>query len=100
MAHREFTFGALVRLRVQAAQDGVLVDPTEVTIIIEEPDKVEVTETYNGGTGNVQKEETGIYFFDYSADKAGTVQYRWKTTSPQGAKENYFVVPPSRVATP
>jgi len=98
MPHREFTLGSLVRLTIAVTQDGNPVDPTTVTVIVEEPDGNEITVVGIGG--GLVNPAVGTWYYDYDAAKAGTVEYRWKTAAPQGASESYFVVPASRVSTP
>lgn len=96
MAHNDFTLGALVRLSINITQGGTLVDPSEVTITVEEPDGTEIT---TNTAGNVVQESTGVYYYDYDAQKSGACEYRWVTTAPQGAIEGYFSVLPSRIDT-
>lgn len=98
MSAQTFTLGQLVRLNATFTQNSALVEPSTVTLIIDEPDGVELvlgsTSIVNPGAS------TGLYYYDYSADKPGPVEYRWKSAAPQGAKENYFIVEASRVANP
>lgn len=97
-AGEEYTFGVDLRLSIEVRQNGQLVDPTEVTLIIEKPDQSETVLTLTGT--DITRESLGKFYYDADLDQAGTWEYRWKTTSPKGARESYFVVPASRVATP
>ena len=97
----EYEFGAQVRLSITVKQSGSLLDPSgEITIIIEEPDGTETTEIYDNGNGNVQRSDVGAYYYDWTISKVGIHEYRWKTASPIGVRESYFVALASRVANP
>ena len=97
----EYVFGAQIRLKMYVRQSGTLIDPSgEVTIIHEAPNGTETTEIYDGGNGNVQKEDVGIYYLDVDGNQAGIWEYRMKTASPVGVQESYFVILASRVANP
>jgi hypothetical protein len=97
----EYTFGAQVKLRATIRDDtGALVDPTEVTLIVEEPDGTETIHRYTAAPSDITRASVGVFYFDHTTVQVGTHEYRWKTESPIGAKESWFVVPASRVANP
>jgi hypothetical protein len=97
----EYEFGAQVRLSITVKQAGVLLDPSgEVTIILEEPDGTEITKIYDGGAGDVVRSSVGSFYYDHTITKVGIHEYRWKTASPIGVRESYFVALASRVANP
>jgi hypothetical protein len=96
-----YVLGSQLRLTATIRQNGTLVDPTgEITLIVDVNDVAGTPEIYNGGAGNVKKESTGIYYFDLDLTPDGLYEYRWKTASPNGAREGYFVVDASRVTNP
>lgn len=90
-----FVLGELIKLSAEFSQNSTLLNPGTVTLIIEENDStsfVSITSFSNSTTGKFSHE--------YDADVVGLVEYRWKSVSPQGAKEAYFTVDRSRVGTP
>jgi len=93
-----FTLGQLVRMTVTFTQNSTFVDPGSVTLIIDENDTV--PNSTITASSSIIHPSTGTYYYDYDADTPGQIEYRWKSTGPQGAKENYFVVEASRVDTP
>lgn len=91
-----FTLGQLVRMTATFAQNSTAVDPAVVTLIVEEPDDNVLTISSTQFTNP----SVGTFYYEYDAAKSGLVEYRWKSTAPQGAKESWFTVDKSRVDNP
>ena len=94
----EFTYGELVRLTATFTQNSTAVDPASVTLIIDEPNSTGITITT--GSTALNNPSVGTYFVDYDASSTGLIEYRWKCTAPQGARESWFTVLTSRVPNP
>jgi hypothetical protein len=67
--------------------NGDAVDPTDITMVVTEPDGTATTYTFNG-TPPLSKENTGRYYVDVTLDQAGLWSYRlaW-TGAAVGAEE-------------
>lgn len=65
--------------RLPATPDGVLTDPSTVTLQLLRPDAVLVSSTYGGtsGAGTIVKSATGQFYADYTPVTAGDFRYRW-----------------------
>jgi hypothetical protein len=72
-------------------EDGVLTDPTTVTIKVMDPCGGETT--YVEGTDSeMDNPSTGVYTADITPDCAGRWSFRWITTGPVFADEGDFIV--------
>ncbi len=93
-----YPIGQLVRIKaIFADEDGAAIDPSAITLTIE----------VNDSTGDVVKmigdltnDSTGEFHYDYDAASTGLVEYRFVSTTPQTAGQDYFVVQASRITTP
>ena len=94
----EFTYGELVRLTATFTQNSTLLDPSTVTLIVDEPNSTGLVVT-NASTSMVNP-SVGTFYYDYDASSTGLIEYRWKSASPQGARESWFTVAQSRVPNP
>ena len=94
-----FTLGQIVRLSAEFEQNSTLLNPATVTLIIEENDSTSFTEVTSAST-LLANSTTGKFSFLYDAVVAGLIEYRWKSTLPQGATEAWFTIDRSRVGTP
>ena len=54
--------------------NGDAVDPTDITMVVKEPDGTATTYTFNG-TPTLSKENTGRYYVDVTLDAAGLWAY-------------------------
>jgi hypothetical protein len=71
-----YQIGDMLRLQVSFTDaDGAAVDPTTVTLTVLEPDANETSYTY--GAAEVEKESTGVYYYDLTVDQAGIHFFRW-----------------------
>lgn len=102
MAVSEFDIGDRIQVRVTFTASGTPTDPTEVSFRMQPPTAAEVSEVYNGGAGNVQKESTGVYTYDYTILEPGVHVYRWKGTGAVVAatKDTPFLVRTTVFASP
>ncbi len=91
-----FQLGELVRITGTFTQNSTLVDPAVVSLIVDVND---TTETVIPSSAIINP-STGIFYYDHDADTAGLVEYRWKSTNPQGAQEAWFTIDRSRMASP
>lgn len=94
----EFTYGELVRLTATFTQNSTAINPSTVTLIIDEPNSTGITVT--SGSTLMTNPSTGTFYYDYDASSTGLIEYRWKSASPQGARESWFTVAQSRVPNP
>ena len=77
----EFDIGDQVQIRVTFTSNSTPTDPTEVEFRLLPPTAVnELLESYNGGAGNVQRESTGVYYYNFTVAESGVHRYRWKAT--------------------
>jgi hypothetical protein len=49
---------------------------------------------------SIENPATGTFYYDYDASSTGLIEYRWKSATPQGARESWFTVAESRVPNP
>ncbi len=94
-----FTLGNVIRIAAEFEQNSTLLNPGTVTLIIEENDSTSFTSIVTPST-LFANSTTGKFSFDYDAATAGLVEYRWKSSNPQGATEAWFTIDRSRVGTP
>ncbi len=91
-----YDIGDTVTLSAVFGQDGVLVDPGTVTLVLRTPDRTSTTYTYAGGT--VERDSLGTYSRDVLITLAGVHRYRWTSTGDAAAsEESWFEVKPRRV---
>jgi len=84
-----------VRLWAVFEVDGVLTDPTTITVKVQDPSGNEATYTYAGGT--VTRHSTGLYYKDVLIDESGTWYYKYiGTGSVSAAEERSFSVDTSQ----
>jgi hypothetical protein len=72
--------------------DGVLIDPTTVTLVIQQPDGTTVTYTY--ALAQITRVSTGVYrksLFEFT--QVGRYDINWITTGPKIVVYDYFNVP-------
>lgn len=83
-----YLIGDLARLTVTFRDlEGALVDPTTVTLTIQDPANVETT------PGSIVNDSTGVYHYDLNLTAAGTWFYRWTGTgAAQAAQEGQITV--------
>jgi hypothetical protein len=80
MADR-YEFGSIVTLKGEfrtpksAVPSNTLIDPTTVTLRIQQPDKTVVTRTY--GVSGIDKVDVGIYTSKLTLNQEGTYYWRW-----------------------
>ncbi len=97
-----YDVGDVVSIRTYSAagegfkdEDGMLNDPSTVTLMIREPDGTETTYTY--ALDQVAKEAVGRYAKEFSPDQSGVHHYRWVGTGAVAAAfEGAFFVRESR----
>jgi hypothetical protein len=94
----EFTLGELVRLTATFTQNSTAVNPATVTLIIDEPNSTGITIT--SPSTEFSNPTVGTWYYDYDASSTGIIEYRWKSATPQGARESWFTVAESRVPNP
>ena len=93
-----FTYGELVRLTATFSQNSTALNPGTVTLIIDEPNSTGLTIT--SASTSMVNPSTGTFYYDYDASSTGLIEYRWKSSAPQGARESWFTVAKSRVPNP
>lgn len=90
--------GEPIKLSVTFKVDGVLTDPTTVTLKIKYPSG---TEEYTYADGDITKDATGTYSKTITApgvDAKATAWYRFVGTgTAAGRKQAYFTIVPSEV---
>jgi hypothetical protein len=94
----EFTYGEVVRLTATFIQNSTAVNPLTVTLIIDEPNSTGLVVTTP--STSIENPATGTFYYDYDASSTGLIEYRWKSVTPQGARESWFTVAESRVPNP
>lgn len=91
MAGGTYDIGDVVRLRATFTVNATATDPTTITLKVKDPSNVTTTYTYSGG--DLTKEATGIYRYDYAITASGTFYIRWEGTgTAQTASEDSFTV--------
>lgn len=86
--------GDLVRVTYTFTDaNGDVHDPVTITHKHKDPGGTVTTWTYAGGTGDVKKQDTGIYYADVDVDAEGVWFYRGEGTgaTQQAAVEGQFV---------
>ena len=94
-----YTIGQATRLSAAFTETpgGSPADPTTVTLYVRTPDRALSTHVY-GVDGNVIKDSTGIYHYDFTPAEPGTHAYRWEGVGAvTDAAEVQFFVPQSKV---
>lgn len=72
--------------------NGDPVDPTDITLVVREPDGTSTTYAFNGSPA-LNKENTGRYYADVTLDAAGLWKYRLAWTGAAiGAEEGVLHV--------
>ena len=85
-----------VRIYARFEQEGVLTDPTEVTLKVQDPSLNDATYTYVAGS-DITKASTGVFYYDLTIDEAGTWYYQYYGTGAViAAFEGSFQVPSSQ----
>jgi len=89
-----YTVGDVAHLTVTLTnRTGTLVDPTAITLTVEDPTGFETVETA------IVRDSLGKYSFDLDIDRSGKWTYRWASTGTgQAAEEASFYVKESAFA--
>jgi hypothetical protein len=91
--------GRLRRLKINFRNlAGDDTDPSEVTLVVRDPDDAETTRTF--GASQVQKTDAGDFYFDWLNAKPGLHVAYWKGTGAlvAAASEEWWVLRPGVVA--
>lgn len=67
--------GDRIRMQAQFTLNGQPADPTEVSLIVKEPDGIVTTGTYGGA--QVSRDVTGTYYQDRTLDQVGRWDYQF-----------------------
>lgn len=88
---RSFALGAPIKMGASFTDAGNLVDPTEVTLVIEQPDGTKLTKTF--GAGEVARVSQGVFKFVFTSTQAGRHYFVWKADGAYTAVDdgNFFV---------
>jgi hypothetical protein len=78
--------GAAHRLTTEVRSNGILINPTSISVTIQLPDA-----TTDGPFAPVN-DSIGVYHYDYTPATAGRHIARWVTSNPAGANEEPFEV--------
>ena len=84
---------------------GNVGDPTTVNFLIDTPTSTAPstftrTSTSTGAVGSINKETTGVYFYDFTATGKGLYEWRFTSTGTLAASgESWASVRPRRVTT-
>ena len=90
-----YEFDDLIRLRASFKNvDGVLTDPTVVTLRVTKPGMDPIIYTF-GTDEELIKDSAGVYRLDWLCSVVGEHKYRWKGTGVVqiGARGGFFVNP-------
>jgi hypothetical protein len=83
--------GDTVRLSTTFTVGDVLTDPTDVELVIREPDGTETTEAYS--PGDIVRDSVGAFHLDLVVDAAGMWLWKWTGTgTAAGVDEGSFTV--------
>lgn len=83
-----------VRVKGLFYLDGVLTDPTTISVKVLDPTGTETTYTYPGG---LSKSGTGSYYKEISSNEDGEYHYLWLGTGTvEAADENYYIIDHSK----
>jgi len=94
MATNTYDTGDVVRFSAEFTSDGVLTDPTEVTLKIKQPNGTISTYTY--GAAEITRVSTGNYYKDVEMTQTGQLWYRFSGTGALiSAEESYLIIRPS-----
>jgi hypothetical protein len=97
MARTTYDIGDVARIAAAYTQNSVAVDPTTVSLTVEDPAGTQTTYTYAGAT--VTRDSAGNYHVDVAVATAGRYRYRWVSTGTgASAAEGFFLVRPREVA--
>jgi hypothetical protein len=83
MTTEVYEIGAPARLTAAFTVDGTATDPSTVSLAVREPDGTETTKTH--AAGEVTKDGTGNYHFDWPVAKAG--RHHWTFTGTGNAAD-------------
>lgn len=87
--------GDLVVLELPLTVDGVLTDPTSLTLVITPPSGAAVTKLWPT-PAEISHPSTGSFRYDYTPLVAGLYAYEWRATgTAQAAERGYFEVRPA-----
>lgn len=98
MTVNRYDVGDVVKLTASFVDDaGDPVDPTTVSLYIQDPSGNVATETYN--PGNITRVSEGNYRYDLAIDEHGSWLWRWESTGTgQAGGESELVVSVQRVS--
>lgn len=75
--------------------DGTATDPTEIVLVIHEPDGTDTTVTW--ADGEIIKTATGEFYYDFDVTQSGQHLYRWTCTGALvGSDPGSFLVQPQQ----
>lgn len=87
-----YDVGDRVRMTANFKDDlGADIDPTTVVVSVAAPDGTITSYTY-GTDVEVVKDSVGNYSYEQTMTAEGSMQYRWVSTTPDGAGEGSFIV--------
>jgi len=87
----EYFVGQMVEVSTEFKVGGVLTDPSTVTLVIMDPDRVQTTYTY--ALAQVTREALGKFLKNILGSAVGTWFYRWFSTGAcTSAGEGFFTV--------
>jgi hypothetical protein len=80
-----YDVGDVTRLSITFTQGGAAIDPSTVSLTVQQPDGTQTTYTYTGAT--ITRDSLGNYHVDVSLTLVGTHRYRWVSTGTGAAAE-------------
>lgn len=86
----EYDLNQTVRLWATFKVSGVLTDPTQVTLFVENPSRVESIYYYTSGT--IQRLSTGTYYYDLSLNDNGMWYYKFDGDGVDAVEERSILV--------
>lgn len=90
MAVNQYLRGRVVRVTGTVVnENGTPVNPTTMTFKVKNPAGTTTTYVY-GTDSQVVRPSTGSFYVDVTASTEGRYQYRWESTTPNGADEGEF----------
>lgn len=88
MTINTYVVGTVVRLSAAFVSGTVAIDPTTITLLIEDP--LRVSTSYSGAA--ITRDAAGVYHCDYTTTAEGRHRYRWIGTGSVSAGEGQFDV--------
>ena len=90
---RSFALGAPVKMGANFTDAGALVDPTEVSLVVTQPDGTKVTKTF--GAGEIERVSQGVFKFVFTGTQPGRHYFVWEASGAYDAVDdgNFFVRP-------